>query len=103
MSPFASPSRSCLATLAKAVQEGKKGPKIRCFQPVTGVTASGAARPYHSFMPGGGLAAGREEEKMTRIARKAWRQAQTTAIVFLCAAACMALPVTLAAIGFHTL
>jgi hypothetical protein len=54
-------------------------------------------------MPGGGLAPGREEEKMTRIARKAWRQAQTTAIVFLCAAACMALPVTLAAIGFHTL
>ncbi|MFO1016048.1 MAG: hypothetical protein U1E03_00490 [Hyphomonadaceae bacterium] len=40
---------------------------------------------------------------MARIARKALNQAQTTAVVFLCVGASMALPLTLAAIGFHTL
>jgi hypothetical protein len=52
---------------------------------------------------GGDLAPAREEEKMARIARNAWKQAQTTAIVALCVGASMVLPVTLAAIGFHTL
>jgi len=40
---------------------------------------------------------------MSRIARTAWRQAQTTAVAALCIGASMALPLTLAAIGFHTL
>jgi len=53
-------------------------------------------------MAGGDLApAGRK--KMARIARKALNQAQTTAVVFLCVGASMVLPLTLAAIGFHTL
>lgn len=40
---------------------------------------------------------------MARIARTAWRQAQTTAIICMCAGAAMVLPVTLTAIGFHSL
>jgi hypothetical protein len=52
---------------------------------------------------GGGLAPAREARTMARIARTAWRQAQVTAVVALCVGASMALPVTLAAIGFHTL
>lgn len=53
-------------------------------------------------MAGGVSAPAREEEKMARIVRTAWKQAQTTAIVALCVGASMVLPVTLAAIGFHT-
>lgn len=53
-------------------------------------------------MAGGVSAPVREEEKMARIAHTAWKQAQTTAIVALCVGASMVLPVTLAAIGFHT-
>jgi hypothetical protein len=40
---------------------------------------------------------------MARIVRTALKQAQTTAIVALCVGASMVLPVTLAAVGFHTL
>jgi len=70
---------------------------------VTDVTAAGAGAAYHighgrrRSRPGG------EEKKMARIARKALNQAQTTAVVFLCVGASMVLPLTLAAIGFHTL
>jgi hypothetical protein len=40
---------------------------------------------------------------MSRIARIASRQVQTTAVAALCLSASMALPLMLAAIGFHTL
>ena len=70
---------------------------------MTKVTATGAGRAY-LFMHGRRRERpGREEEKMARIVRTALKQAQTTAIVALCVGASMVLPVTLAAIGFHTL
>jgi len=40
---------------------------------------------------------------MAGVARLAWHRAQAMAVFTLCAGAAMVLPVTLAAIGFHTL
>jgi hypothetical protein len=40
--------------------------------------------------------------KMARFARTALCQAQTTAVILLCGAASMALPLALALIGFHS-
>lgn len=52
---------------------------------------------------GGDFAGQLRKTPMTRIARTAWNQAQTTAVVALCMGATLALPLALAAIGFHTL
>ncbi len=40
---------------------------------------------------------------MARIARSAWNHAQAIAVFALCIGASMVLPLSLAAIGFHTL
>lgn len=39
---------------------------------------------------------------MTRFGRACWLQAQTIAVIALCVAATLALPLSLAAIGFQT-
>lgn len=48
----------------------------------------------------------REKNQMSRfasIAHTAWNRSQAAAVLVLCTAASMALPLTLASIGFHTL
>jgi hypothetical protein len=87
---------------ANVVQAGKNRHGTNRFRPVTDVTAGRGGRLYHLPMPAAGSPrqGGRE---MTRFARKAWNQAQTTAIACLCLCASMALPVALTAIGFHSL
>lgn len=77
--------------------------KTERFWGVTHVTADWGGRLYLSSHGQRRQRPVREEEKMARIAHTAWKQAQTTAIVALCIGASMVLPVTLAAIGFHTL
>jgi hypothetical protein len=41
--------------------------------------------------------------RIRTMARSTWRRAQATAVFALCIGASMVLPVTLAAVGFHTL
>jgi len=58
---------------------------------------------YSFSMAAGVSAAGQGGREMARIARTALHQAQAAAVVALCLVASLALPLTLAAIGFQTL
>lgn len=69
---------------------------------VTGVTAARRWFCHLSLKDGGAGAGVREESQMTRFAQAAWTQAQAFTVFALCITAGLALPLSLALIGFPT-